>query len=76
MGDFNISPNDELLKPICRRMTDTGAFLSDEGYTWPSDRPEMKIDYLFISRDLQVNQAEVLPIIASDHRPYFANVTI
>lgn len=57
-------------------MTDTGAFLSDEGYTWPSDRPEMKIDYLFISRDLQVNQAEILPIIASDHRPYFANVTI
>lgn len=76
MGDFNILPNDELLQPIRKRMTDTGVLLLDNGYTWPSDRPEMKIDYLFISRDLQVNQAEILPIIASDHRPYFANVTI
>ena len=72
MGDFNMTPDAELLQSIRARMTDTAALLQGSSKTFPSDRPNRKLDYLFLSRDLTAQSTEILPIIASDHRPYFA----
>ena len=44
--------------------------------TFPSDCPDRKLDYLFLSRDLTAQSAEILPIIASDHRPYFTALLV
>lgn len=71
MGDFNMTPDAELLQSIRARMTDTAALIQGPTATFPSDRPDRKLDYLFLSRDLTVQSAEILPVIASDHRPYF-----
>lgn len=74
MGDFNVEPNNPILKPIKERMVDVSHLLKNESFTFPSDNPQVKIDYIFVSPDIKVKCAEVLPIIASDHRPHIAEI--
>ena len=74
MGDFNVSPDNAVLNPIKEKMIDASQLLNDEGFSFPSDNPKMKIDYIFVSPDLKVTYAEVLPIVASDHRPHIAEI--
>ena len=69
MGDFNLSPCSPLLAPIYERMTDTDLFCKGDHLTFPSDKPEEKIDYIFVSPGIPVTAAEVPEIVASDHRP-------
>ena len=76
MGDFNLPPESPILNPIREKMVDTAILLDNEGLSWPSDKPKVKIDYIFVTPDIKVNYAEVLPIIASDHRPYIAEIEI
>ncbi len=72
MGDFNITPECPLLRPIRDRMTDTADFFDDKGkLSWPADEPKVKIDYLFV-RDLDVLSADIPATVVSDHRPYVA----
>lgn len=72
MGDFNVSPEDKLLAPIREKMFDTAELFGGELLSWPSDNPNIKIDYLFTSPDLKVTAADIPPIVVSDHRPYIA----
>lgn len=74
MGDFNMKPNDPILAPIFDRMTDTSKGFCDDKLSFPSDNPECKIDYIWISRDARVISADIPEIIASDHRPHVACV--
>lgn len=69
MGDFNLSPRSPILAPIYERMTDTDLFCKGDHLTFPSDKPEEKIDYIFVSPGIPVTAAEVPEIVASDHRP-------
>lgn len=74
MGDFNITPDNPLLEPIKARMVDTAkGFLESKG-SWPSDKPKIKIDYIFVSPDINVISADIPEIIASDHRPHIAEI--
>ncbi len=74
MGDFNIRPNDFLLKPIRERLFDTASLR--EGYfrTWPSYETDKavkcKIDYVFLSRHFKPVLLEIPETCASDHLPY------
>ena len=74
MGDFNVTPDNPILNPIKEKMVDTAYLFSNEGLSFPSDNPEIKIDYVFVSPDIKVSYAEVLPIVASDHRPHIAEI--
>lgn len=75
MGDFNMQPDNAILAPIYERMTDTAtAFENADAKTFPSDKPTIKIDYIFVSRDVKVLSAYVPEIIASDHRPLVAEI--
>ena len=76
MGDFNVFPDDEILTPIRERMCDTADFFGAPLLSFPSDNPDRKIDYIFVSRDVKVLEADIPEIIASDHRPHTANVDI
>ena len=72
MGDFNLTPDDPLLRPIRDRMTDTADFFDDKGkLSWPADEPTMKIDYVFV-RGLDVVSADIPATVVSDHRPHVA----
>lgn len=77
MGDFNITPDNPLLKPIYERMVDTASYFENDGRerkSWPSDKPKVKIDYIFVTPDIEVVSADVPEIIASDHRPHIAEI--
>jgi endonuclease/exonuclease/phosphatase family metal-dependent hydrolase len=68
-GDFNAKPAStalHILKQSGWRL------LSGESFTFPSDKPDRCIDYVFAGRGnrFRVKQAEVIPdSLASDHRP-------
>ena len=76
MGDFNVEPQNELLNPIRERLIDTSLGFCENKPSVPSDKPRIKIDYIFVSRDIKVVSSDIAEIIASDHRPHIANVTI
>ncbi len=74
MGDFNITPENEILKPIRERMKDTAVCFSSPLLSFPSDKPEIKIDYIFVSSDVEILNADIPSVVASDHRPHIAEV--
>jgi endonuclease/exonuclease/phosphatase family metal-dependent hydrolase len=76
MGDFNMRPVNPLLLPIRERMRDTAELFTKELFSFPSDAPDRKIDYIFTSFDIEVVSADIPPIVASDHRPHTADLNI
>ena len=76
MGDFNLTPDNGLLNPIKAKMIDTADFFIDKKSSFPSDNPNRKIDYIFVSPDINIVSADIPPIVASDHRPHIAEIII
>ena len=76
MGDFNLTPESPILDPIRARMRDTADSFDTQKLSFPSDAPDRKIDYIFVSRDVEVEYADIPSIVASDHRPHVAKVKI
>lgn len=74
MGDFNICPDNELLKPIREKMKDTAQSFCENKLSFPSDEPRIKIDYIFVSPDINVVYADIPEIVSSDHRPHIAEI--
>lgn len=76
MGDFNVRPANPVLQPIRDKLFDTADLFEGERLSWPADVPRTKIDYLFTTHDLKVLSADIPAIIASDHRPYVAELEL
>ena len=76
MGDFNVKPDNALLAPIRERMKDTAGLFPFLLMSFPSDRPNRKIDYIFVSPDIEIEAASIPPIVASDHRPHTAEIRL
>lgn len=76
MGDFNLTPEDETIAPIRKIMKDTAEKFNEAKLSFPSDKPERKIDYIFVSPDIKVTSADIPPIVASDHRPHLATIEL
>lgn len=76
MGDFNITPDSEILLPIREKMFDTAELFAEPLLSFPSDKPYMKIDYIFTSKDVKVVFADIPSVVASDHRPYVADIEL
>lgn len=74
MGDLNMTPDNSLLAPIYAQMTDTAIKFDCGKLSHPSDAPKCKIDYIFVSKDISVQSADIPAIVASDHRPHTADV--
>jgi endonuclease/exonuclease/phosphatase family metal-dependent hydrolase len=74
-GDLNAVPASPELETLARSglrdlALESGA---DEG-TFPSDRPERRVDYIW-GIGVSGAQAHTVPSTASDHRPVVVNVT-
>lgn len=73
MGDFNACPDEDTLKPLYERFTDT---LRDENVkTFPSYAPEVKIDYIFC-RGLECKNTKVINEVVSDHLPIITEIIV
>ena len=76
MGDFNMRPDNPLLAPIRARMKDAADAFAAPKLSFPSDAPNRKIDYIFVSPDLELIAADIPAIVAADHRPHTAEIAL
>ena len=76
MGDFNVEPDNPVLQPIRDNLYDTAEEFDSPKFSFPSDVPDRKIDYIFVSKDILVSSADIPEVIASDHRPHTATIEI
>ncbi|MBQ9717858.1 MAG: hypothetical protein IJV76_07675, partial [Clostridia bacterium] len=67
---------DPVLNPIRECMKDTADLFPEPLLSFPSDAPVGKIDYIFVSPDVEVVTADIPAIVASDHRPHTAELNI
>lgn len=75
MGDFNVTPDNRVLAPLYSVMTGTDDFVGDKK-SFPSDAPNIKIDYIFVSNGIAVENADIPQVIASDHCPMYADIEL
>jgi endonuclease/exonuclease/phosphatase family metal-dependent hydrolase len=76
-GDFNATPLSFVYRALARDLLDVQASLPRAKLrTWPSARPLLRIDHMFVSRELRVRGCEVpwdvKSRVASDHLPLVA----
>ena len=76
MGDFNVTPESELLDPIRKAMKDSADMFDRPLLSFPSDNPDRRIDYIFVSKDTEIVSADIPEVVVSDHRPYTAVLNI
>lgn len=76
MGDMNVLPDSHILDPLRRRFTDSASVTDKALLTFPSDKPEGKIDYIFTGSAVRTLSVEVPELILSDHRPIIATFEI
>lgn len=74
MGDFNVEPENPVLSPIKACMKDAGDLFGNKLLSFPSDVPHKKIDYIFVSQDVEIISADIPAIVSADHRPHIATV--
>lgn len=70
MGDFNCTPDAEELKPLFEKFNCTDV----NDFTFPSDSPDRKIDYIFLSRDIEISDKGTSPNVVSDHRSQWVSI--
>lgn len=76
MGDFNMTPDNDLIVDLSKKLVDTSIYFKQPSMSFPSVKPRIKIDYIFTSNNILVNEAYIPKIVASDHYPYYINVNI
>ncbi|MBC8274945.1 MAG: endonuclease/exonuclease/phosphatase family protein [Chloroflexi bacterium] len=74
LGDLNAEPTDRETTMFFRaNLRDTAAYMDPElAYTFASDNPHQRIDYIWISYDLKAMDVQVPLSTASDHLPIVA----
>lgn len=76
MGDFNVTPDNKILDRIREKMVDAAVCFDGERLSFPSDAPKKKIDYIFVTPDVELICADIPAVIASDHRPPTAEIKL
>jgi endonuclease/exonuclease/phosphatase family metal-dependent hydrolase len=74
MGDFNMTPDNPLIKKIADKLVDTAGVFDKEKFSFPSDNANIKIDYIFVSNDIKVKFADIVDDICSDHKAYICEI--
>lgn len=78
LGDFNARTTAPELTPLYSVLYDTWAKIhsSESGFTFPAEKPDRKIDHIFVSRGIVTKSANIIDALASDHRPIVADVMV
>jgi len=79
-GDLNSSRFSPVYRKLSKDLADAQSFNGKGALpTWPSRRPFLRLDHLFVSRSIQVLHCEVrrdpLSMVASDHLPLLAELS-
>jgi len=74
MGDFNEPPKTDILAPLYEIFNE--AFEDNNEFTIPSEKPCIKIDYIFYSKDIKLISSEVKRECISDHCAVIADFEV
>jgi endonuclease/exonuclease/phosphatase family metal-dependent hydrolase len=75
-GDMNAAPDAPELAPLLARLRDAWPTTAGPGFTYPSEKPAKRIDYVLVSPHFRVMSATVPPVAASDHRPVVVDLAL
>ena len=75
LGDFNMTPENEILKQLASVVTDTAAELGNRDFTFSSDNPCKTIDYIWY-KGLKPLHISTVKGIYSDHFPLTAEFEV
>jgi len=76
-GDFNTPPRGELYRRMSARLTDAFGYAGwGVGYTFRSDVPAMRIDYVFLGNGVRAERCWAPHTQVSDHLPLVADVEL
>lgn len=70
MGDFNCTPEGEELKRLFEEYNCSDV----EDFTFPSDNPQRKIDYIFTSKDIVLSDKGTSENVVSDHKSQWIEI--
>lgn len=70
MGDFNCTPDAPELSDLF------GKFICSDkdAFTFPSDKPQKKIDYIFVSKDIKIKSFGTSENVVSDHLYHYIEI--
>lgn len=76
LGDFNMEPDSEIIKPLYEYFFDTTDLIKGNIKTFPSLNPNTKIDYIMIKKDTHIiiKEVKVIEKVASDHFPLLLEI--
>lgn len=75
-GDLNAAPDAAELKPLMRRLSDTWVNNAEPAPTFPSTKPEKKIDYVFTTDSFCASGTYIPKVYASDHFPIVVDLIL
>jgi endonuclease/exonuclease/phosphatase family metal-dependent hydrolase len=75
MGDLNLTPDAPALQPLMNALDDTST-VNPGLLTFPSDKPEIKIDYILHSAGITPVSLNTIDTQCSDHRPLIAEIEL
>ena len=76
MGDLNTCCNERILKPIKELVKDVCEIRNADTKTFPSNNPRTRLDYIFVTDDIRVNNVYTVKKIGSDHLPLVTEIEI
>lgn len=77
VGDLNTVPGTSEMRRITARFTDSFVMQGrGKGFSFRSDRPTKRIDYILIRGRINVRATRVIDTQSSDHRPIIADLTL
>ncbi|MQY15225.1 hypothetical protein SRB5_54040 [Streptomyces sp. RB5] len=74
-GDFNATPTAPELTPLFRAFHDTWPPSMGPGYTYPTEAPTSRIDFITTTPDLRAQTPAIPRTTASDHLPVTVSLT-
>ena len=76
LGDFNMEPDSEIIKPLYEYYMDTTPLIKGNIKTFPSIEPKTKIDYIMIKKNtnIKIKEVKLIEKVASDHFPMLIEI--
>lgn len=77
LGDLNALPESRELAPLYQQFKDTWrATGNGPGFTYSASNPDRRIDYILVSPEIEIEDVQVIPTLASDHLPVLAELDL
>ena len=76
MGDLNMMPHNTLIVKLSGVLNDTAILTPGDNFTFSSDKPFEKIDYIFTNDAAQALSFKVSDAVFADHLPVTAEIEI